>query len=561
MESKTYRKNEKILPFKFNPNYSTNDINKKFLNITNSSNEFNDYMFNFYKDRQKHIKIPENYYICKTESSTRRKKEDMRSKILNLNSLKDKQILSNFFTETKHQKISSKLNENISFKTSNPNVLSKCDQDFQSETYRSLKLLKELPVIKNDKINFNQSPLLTAETVLRNAFEIFYRKETMPEEIVFSSNDLKLMDVELCQYITSLLKEYSSNSTQTSNFILSENINKTNSTQSNIIKYFNPKTKHEITITLKPAYLDFQGGVNFKTKMSLSFKLLTVLALLDSPKQIEFLIHIIEYNHIFKTFSINEDKAWLAINNMHLYTEYNSEKIISQLHTDKLKHGLNFTWLYMDKSFQFKLFPAKIEVFCKNKNSLLTKILDKDLLIFLVSKNFSKWEFYTLNNLILTKKFRNFVRKISQIQNNKDMTRLECLNMDDDGGYKNPPFTHSTESIQLILAITIKEGSTYVLKLSSYYVNIVKSCHNYKEIYEFNLRQSRILLLLSQYINVFSFLRKIFFLDKKEHIVKDVAYLDFLDEDYINKLKNYSINTSENYDPRGLIINLQYYFM
>ena len=85
---------------------------------------------------------------------------------------------------------------------------------------------------------------------------------------------------------------------------------------------------------------------------------------------------------------------------MHIYTDFNSDKIFEQPYSDKLKNGLTFTWLYMDKSFKFRLYPAKIEVFCKSKNYLLTKILDRDLLILLVHKDYIKWEFYVLNYLI-----------------------------------------------------------------------------------------------------------------------------------------------------------------
>jgi hypothetical protein len=556
MEIHKYR-GEKILPFNFSYKLSVKDINKKFRIMAKSSEVYNNYINNFYQlpcqtetchtDRNEYYKPYESIQSQKNHSVESRKYLATEG---NSNYSKYSANSNFSYMELNYNNRCSNLNKNLIIKNSKI----KLNKIFPN--YNKIPKISELPRILNNNEK-KRMVLKTSTALMNNAFEIFYPNVKFSKEIIFSAEDYKLNSTTLNQLILDSIN----NSKVVSGIILLKSMDHNSEIPANSYqKIFNKDTGNEIRLTFKFPYFDINGVGGSKAQIYFPVKYLPLLLLLDNQQRIEFFLYVLKFDAINKNFSIDGQNLSLAFNNFEIFNNFHKIRKLF-----KLKDSIAFNWLTPDNIYSITFELPIIEFYFKSTQSLLNKLVDEDLLFFILHQNFINWDFYIINNLILKKSFRVILNKVHTNFKNTSLNKLEerniftnCIDLDKEFGHEKSTYSQSLEDKFLLLGFSYKENKTYKVKIQSYSVEILMNKTNQKEIFYFSLRHSLRLYKLSQIVKLNLFLRKVFYLDKNELIVKDLEILDNFNEDYMEITKKYALNRYDSkYDPRGLILLLK----
>jgi hypothetical protein len=155
-------------------------------------------------------------------------------------------------------------------------------------------------------------------------------------------------------------------------------------------------------------------------------------------------------------------------------------------------------------------------------DDIITKFVDRDLILYMYDNNFICWDFYMLNYLISFKDVRKqidqkYLRKFPEVKENKKTVKRE----------KVPAKYYSDDDKSLSFIITLNDRSNTLFKIipSKLYVNIAHL--DLDKWFEFNLKQmKKIDACSSEIFEIEEFFKRVVFLNKDKSITLDFEKLD-----------------------------------
>ena len=267
-------------------------------------------------------------------------------------------------------------------------------------------------------------------------------------------------------------------------------------------------------------------------------------------------LNIINIIELISNFAFFKDENF---NNMNLF----DEKIFGYLYTnpnlnnkENININLNKNLISFDKiifpwitpKYIFNVIIESPRIYFKylNKNIQFIKILDFELLFYLLEKNFVFWDFYIFNYLFNLKKFRIILKKCLSYINDEKCKNL-IVNLDhkirvlnyEDYNY-NEYILIKTNKLFFNSIIKIKSS---IIKIKFNLLNNQNKTYEKEKIIYFNFKQTKILYELYYQLNndFNNFFKK--FINIK-FINNNKSYKFFFD---FEKFNNFNINEFFNY--------------
>ena len=288
------------------------------------------------------------------------------------------------------------------------------------------------------------------------------------------------------------------------------------------------------------------------------------------PIQFEFLIpfnflpifysnnlSIINIIELISNFAFFKDENFNSMNLFdekifgYLYTNPNLNKNKENLNINLIKNLISFDKIifpWFTPKYTFNVIMESPRIYFKylNKNIEFIKILDFELLFYLLEKNFILWDFYIFNYLFNLKKFRIILKKCLSYINDEKSKNL-IINLDHKIKVLNFEDYNCNEYIliktnKLFFNSIIKINSS-IIKIKFNLLNNQSKNYEKEKIIYFNFKQTKILYELYFHLNndFCSFFKK--FINIK-FINNNRNYIFFFD---FEKYNNFNVNEFFNY--------------
>lgn len=581
--------NNRALPFEFDKGLSYKQITKKFKIITNSSDQFNGYMKKYFKIPKLNLNMIKEapQKLMSGESTLRSENQNINTnnsnKILpfvvpslstsivpveprSMQKLYSLQSLSTLDNQTymdyKHQNVcesiskhkvirNSKIKTHFSNDKNIRNLLAPLNYNLHSK----IKMTQTLNLNTNDFLN-REDPNFY---YMNNLFDLFYTdRKYNKTNILYERIKIDIEKIE--KRINENIKYYTEEGTLTKTLDLTTT--------------FNKDTKNEIRLKIKPLKLYFNVKDKCKEKVKIPFELVPFIFLLDMRDLIQFLFFIIKFDNkiekdtlvikytkskvteVNDNILINENglkHAFLKmknfVNNEDKDLENNTGLKLSNLTDESKMETIEFSWITKDVVYDIKLKLPKIKLFFEAKNTLIEKTIDKDYIMFLYYNNFENWEFYTVNYLILLKRFRLIMNKIFTKANKMFYTyneEVKKISIDEPG--KETHFSQSFDDNSYHFIFTNAYNTNFLFKVLGYNVNVKNSINHNNQRFYLNLKHSMVVYKLSFLIKIENILMKVFNITKDGKITFDSQMLNNFDDEFIKYSQNYNLHNSYSID-------------
>jgi len=191
-------------------------------------------------------------------------------------------------------------------------------------------------------------------------------------------------------------------------------------------------------------------------------------------------------------------------------------------------------WLTNNHVYDVVIKCPQIEVILRRSNVVISKFLGYELVLSLMSKNFTNWEHYVMNHLNQQKYFRKIINKcFSKLTERKVLNKHYYLDKENDLTVSH--FTEHNTSFNLIYTKD-KESNNLLLTFKSYSVenNMTFQPKNVN----FNFKHLMILENLKEaYRDINVLIRKLLIVDSlSNQITIGEDFFNYFDEKYLNYL-------------------------
>ena len=359
------------------------------------------------------------------------------------------------------------------------------------------------------------------------------------------------------------------------------------------------KNNFTFLLKIKSIYLEFIE-INPKDNYSLGnnhkvyfpFYYIPLFYTLDFISFKCFISEIIEYNTNSNKFELNLDKenqilekyinnGEIHYNNFSKIKEKTNSKIFNDItyNLDENNFNVNYDWCIYKKNtksnknkgdenkiYKMKIYLPSIKFSCKDIKITITKIINKNLIVQLIKKNFVNWNKYILFDLFILKKFRLIIRNILShkysIYSNKKINLEESY-------INNKNFINEKNYEFFITNINSKKNDYFYLAPNTL---IITYFHNSKDIksnfMQLSLKDTYNIKILSKYLEIYDIIRRCISVVKDTKEIKlnmnliDNISNDFIDivkeENLINhvKIKNYDEKEIYNYKMNNIEMNV-----
>lgn len=579
----------RALPFEFSKTLSIKEITKKFKVIANSSEAFNGYMNKFYKPSlftDAVVYFDDKSKLLPSQPATDRLQDRFKERITD--------------RATDRTLISSNLSQAITPYSDNQSYMDNkyrmmCNTINNNRVLRNSKIKKNflspipglvipplpmlLPQITHDlkpsfretrdencETNYSASPtkLIKSQfSVIDNILDTFYENRIKgngynKSQVIYEPSKLREENSVLLEKIKDKIKNISNGE------ILGKFVPKYR-------KIFNENLKSEMHLSIRPMVIELQD-ISYSEenlKLHIPYDLIPLICLCEMNSLVEFIAHILRFNSEYKLLTIHELNLKNSMKKINVFSSLHEElsireekefsKVIENLQNNKKKEISKFTWVTTKSIYDVTINFPVIELYINSKNIQIEKVIDKPFLLFLIFSKFEKWDFITLNYLVLMKSFRNIFNKIftkntkslvviKYSKNNvSDCDNKRILSLDDKNKiiYK----TQNFENKCYVFIHTNRALKNYYVKINPYHaecrrINLGRSIISDTEKFEFTLKQSTVLFKLSFLWKVENILKKVFIVGKDERIYMEAKILEKFDDDFILYSQKYNLNKS-----------------
>lgn len=265
------------------------------------------------------------------------------------------------------------------------------------------------------------------------------------------------------------------------------------------------------------------------------------------------ILSLVKFNDDYTNISLDILAMQNFIKHSVYFKEIKNKKIFGLLSTggpiqteeEKPKKGNIYTFLWNTPKYVYRAIlrlPIINLTFNDTQTILTTKTYSK-LMLFLIKKNFSNWDFYIINFLFSFKSFRNLIQtylsknnvRFSRDSNLYHILPDSIVDFVDKNNYKNDFLYFNTDE-QMTNSINI---------IHSYSMIAYSPKKNFS--FKFNLNQMKILSFISQYESLPSFLLKLIIQTTQPRSIKlNYDYFNtFTEEEYKASLQNSNINSNK----------------
>jgi hypothetical protein len=581
----------RALPFEFSKTLSIKEITKKFKVMANSSEAFNGYMNKFYKPplfTDSVVYFDDKSKMLPKQPATERLEDRFKERITD--KATDRTIISTrlsqaispcpdnqSYMDNKYRMMCDTINNNRVLRNS------KIKKNFLSQATIPGLVIPPLPILlpqitydgkstlrenrdENYENYYSPSPIKEIKpqySVIDNILDTFYENRSrgnryIKSEVIYEPSKMREENFILQDKIIEKVKSLSNGE------IIGKFVPKYR-------KIFNENLKSEMHLSIRPMVIEIQDIKNPEEnlKFHVPYDLIPLICLCEMNNLVELLAHILRFNSEYKLLSIHELNLKNCMKKISLFSSLNDElssreekefsKIIENIQNSKKKEIIKFTWITNKSIYDVSINYPVIELYINSKNIQIEKVIDKPFLMFLIFRKFEKWDFLTLNYLILIKSFRNLFNKIFT-KNTKSLLIIKSpnynfshcdsrkiLSLDDKNKilYK----TQSFENKSYVFIHTNRALKNYFIKINPYYaecrrINLGRSIISDTEKFDFTFKQSTVLFKLSFLWKVENILKKVFFIGKDERIYMDPKILEKFDDDFILYSQKYNLNKS-----------------
>lgn len=217
----------------------------------------------------------------------------------------------------------------------------------------------------------------------------------------------------------------------------------------------------------------------------------------------------------------------------------------------KKYHVFKYLWVTINNSFQVEVTMPRIVLTVLKTNTRIVKFIDKQLFIFLLFKDFSKWHMYAIYFLSSFKTFRNIVDTLSS----KVETNL--------APFQNASLTLSEKRVKgidkseknLSVLLTSETQDNFLMNLHPPVLEIIKKLPLHKgklsalnvhpKRFMFNMNQLLFLIKASKFVSVGEFLAKFV----------DVHYGEvYFDYENFNSIKESHLRSLEKSEKKKVLL-------
>ena len=234
----------------------------------------------------------------------------------------------------------------------------------------------------------------------------------------------------------------------------------------------------------------------------------------------------------------------------------NSEKRNCIIFKSSVKR-FEFFWINQIGKYSIKITMPNILLRFIHIKKFVNQYIDKELLIYLLDKNFVNWDYYVLHYLFSIKYFRFFIQNI--LSKNKSESKNKSITETFFGNFElkkigdqeffsmknqyNTSLNNSMTDIEYSFIITDRNtNKNYLFKIFSYIIYVYYEKFFGDNIYKFqlNFHQMKVMYLRNKKENLENFILKLLYIDSKARIMK-------LDYSYFLIFNNYTIKEIEEY--------------
>ena len=287
--------------------------------------------------------------------------------------------------------------------------------------------------------------------------------------------------------------------------------------ENNILKYINYIDEED----RKTVFEEYLNRRNLKNRTNIKYNFLLLYSKKEAFKQIKF--ENCTYS-VSKTIN-NKVDNYSTSNENNIYHSNSSEAL--KILFDTNINIINFSWISLKHNYNIKITMPEIVIFFSKFHREMNHFINKELLVYLMMKNFEDFNFYTIHYLFTLKKFRagiykalsyydlfNFYPLFTDIINNDNHNMNLIFQRYHISNIRFEEYENSLNENEYTFYVS-DDIKFHLYKMKSYtlFIYSIKSLEDTKNqkifFFNFSFYQMKVLFYKSKYDNLLQFLQRL----------------------------------------------------